>query len=55
MLSSFKSQIGNVYCSVYILELLTGVPVEKTGRKTGGSVFIEILYFVQAIQGTQLL
>ena len=25
MLSSFKSKIGNVYCPVYILELLTSV------------------------------
>ena len=25
MLSSFKTKIGNVYCSVYILELLTSV------------------------------
>ena len=30
MLSSFKSKIGNVYCPVYILELLTSVIREKT-------------------------
>ena len=39
MLSSFKSKIGNVYCPVYILELLTSVYIQGILKTAKVKVF----------------